>query len=76
MVKLKGLKILWSESSVRVRVPPPAPSHLLFARLPPRVCQLAPGSSLDVNSVFELGAAKRYDSAIFPAYYLKMLQHE
>ena len=33
------------------------------------------GSSLGLNTVFELGRAKRYDSAIFRTYYLKML-HE
>ena len=31
MNKLKGLKILWSESSVRVRVPPPALSKTFDA---------------------------------------------
>lgn len=40
-----------------------------------RLRRRASGSSLGVNTVFELGRVKRYDSATSPAYYLKML-HE
>jgi hypothetical protein len=57
----RGLKILWSESSVRVRPPPPAPANFLIS------IRLIDGSrnlALVLNYTYDIGDIGKFSSVV------------